>query len=326
MPIPKYNDIMPNLLRYLDMHGEQKFRNLEQPLAQEFGLSDEEVAQEYDSGNGTVFLDRISWALSYLTNSGLTERPRRGVYKNTDNAQRFLAKSSVEIQQFVKEQMALRAAEQRARKVEQGVVDDDRAELLPTDSQTPQEILNAAHESIRQSTYEQIIDTILSKTPSEFESLVVKLMERMGYGGQVKNAGTVTQASNDGGIDGIIKEDVLGLGKIHIQAKRYAKSNTVGREEVQKFVGALAVAQSNKGVFITTSSYSAGATAYAESLNGTTNLVLINGEQLAKYIYDYSLGMQTKQHIEIKEMDSDYWDRMQNAEVQVARQRDENTA
>ncbi|MBN1005457.1 restriction endonuclease [Amphritea pacifica] len=325
MSIPKYNEIMPNILRYLDKHGEQKFRSLEQPLAAEFGLKDEQIAQEYESGNGTVFLDRISWALSYLTNSGLTERPRRGVYKNTEIARTFLDKSTEEIQQFVNKQMARRAAQQKIRAVEAGQL-GETSNVLMEDNQTPQEILNAAHESIRQSTYEQIIDTILSKTPSEFEGLVVKLMERMGYGGQIKNAGTVTQASNDGGIDGIIKEDVLGLGKIHIQAKRYAKSNTVGREEVQKFVGALAVAQSNKGVFITTSSYSAGATAYAESLNGTTNLVLINGEQLAKYIYDYNLGMQTKQHIEIKEMDSDYWDGMQNAEVQVASQRDENTA
>lgn len=312
MSIPKYNQIMPNILRYLDAYGEQKFRDLEQPLAIEFGLSDDEIALEYDSGNGTVFLDRISWALSYLTNSGLTERPRRGVYKNTGTALAFLDKSTEEVQQFVKEQMALRATEQKVKKAEQGV-DDDRPELMPTGNQTPQEMLNAAHESIRQSTYDQIIDTVLSKTSLEFEGLVVKLMERMGYGGQVKNAGTVTQASNDGGIDGIIKEDILGLGKIHIQAKRYARSNTVGREEVQKFVGALAVAQSNKGVFITTSSYSAGAIAYAESLNGTTNLVLINGEQLAKYMYDYSLGMQTKQHIEIKEMDSDFWDGMQNS-------------
>ncbi|RTE66348.1 restriction endonuclease [Amphritea opalescens] len=311
MSIPKYNEIMPNILRYLNTNGEQKFRDLEQPLAIEFGLSDAEIIQEYDSGNGTVFLDRISWALSYLTNSGLTERPRRGVYKNTELAQAFLDKPTEEIQIFVKQQMALRTAKQKAEKAEEGQLDES-SDLLMENNQTPQEMLNTAHESIRQSTYDQIIDTVLSKTATEFEGLVVKLMERMGYGGQVKNAGTVTQASNDGGIDGIIREDVLGLGKIHIQAKRYAKSNTVGREEVQKFVGALAVAQSNKGVFITTSSYSAGATAYAESLNGTTNLVLINGEQLAKYMYDYSLGMQTKQHIEIKEMDSDFWDGMQN--------------
>lgn len=207
--------------------------------------------------------------------------------------------------------MAVRAAEKKS---SESTTDElsGSSGLLIADDQTPQEMLDGANQSIRQSAYDQILDTILSKTPTEFENLVVKLLERMGYGGQVKNAGTVTQASNDGGIDGIIKEDVLGLGKIHIQAKRYARNNTVGREEVQKFVGALAVAQSNKGVVITTSCYSKGAVEYAQSLNGSTNLVLINGEQLAKYIYDYSLGMQTKQQIEIKEMDSDFWDGMQN--------------
>ena len=115
----------------------------------------------------------------------------------------------------------------------------------------------------------------------------------MGYGGEVKNAGKVTQYTNDGGIDGVIKEDVLGLGRIHIQAKRYNRNNTVSREEIQKFVSALAVAQSNKGVFITTSTYSQCAIAYAASLHGTTTLVLIDGLKLAQYIYDYGLGMQT---------------------------------
>lgn len=279
------------------------------PLAIEFELDESDISKEYDSGNGTVFLDRISWALSYLTNSGLTERPRRGVYKLTEKANDFLD-DPIALQKYVKEQIAKRTAE---RQVSELYVDP--AESIPDqqpNDQTPHELLDTAYQNIRQSTYDQILDTILSKSPGDFESLVVKLLEKMGYGGQVKNAGSVTQVTNDGGIDGIIKEDVLGLGRIHIQAKRYARNNTVGREEVQKFIGALAVAQSNKGVFITTSSYSKGAREYSQSLNGTTNLVLINGEQLAQYIYDYSLGMQTKQHIEIKEMDSDFWDDMQN--------------
>lgn len=134
----------------------------------------------------------------------------------------------------------------------------------------------------------------------------------MGYGGQVKEAGQVTQYSNDGGIDGVIREDVLGLGRIHIQAKRYARGNTVGREAIQKFVGALAVAQSKKGVFITTSSYSAGAVAYANSLHGSTTVVLIDGQELATFLYDYGLGMQVEQTIEIKKLDGDFWDSMQD--------------
>jgi len=140
------------------------------------------------------------------------------------------------------------------------------------------------------------------------------LLKKMGYGGEIGNAGEVTQYSNDKGIDGIIKEDVLGLGRIHIQAKRYARNNTIGREEIQKFVGALAGAKSNKGIFITTSTYTKNAVDFVNNLSGSTTLVLINGRMLAEYIYDYGLGMQVEQTIEIKKLDSDFWDGMRDDE------------
>lgn len=138
------------------------------------------------------------------------------------------------------------------------------------------------------------------------------LLQKMGYGGEIKDSGLVTSPTNDGGIDGIIKEDILGLGRIYIQAKRYQMKSSIGRDEIQKFVGALAVVQSNKGVFITTSYFTKGAIEYAESLNGTTSLVLINGKQLAEYIYDFGLGMQVEQTIEIKKLDTDFWDSMKD--------------
>lgn len=150
----------------------------------------------------------------------------------------------------------------------------------------------------------------MSKNPREFEKLVVQLLQKMGYGGEIKNSGQVTQYSSDKGIDGIIREDILGFGRINIQAKRYAIENKVPREDIQKFVGALAVAQSEKGVFITTSDFTKGAYEYAENLNFSTKIVLINGKQLAEYIYNYNIGMQTERIIEIKKLDSDYWDNM----------------
>lgn len=134
----------------------------------------------------------------------------------------------------------------------------------------------------------------------------------MGYGGEIKQADVVTSYTNDGGIDGVIKEDVLGFGRIHIQAKRYAQGNSVGRQEIQSFVGALAVAQSNKGVFITTSSFSKGAVQYAEGLNGTTTLILIDGEKLAEYLYEYGVGVQVEHTVQIKKLDSEFWDSMKN--------------
>ncbi len=309
MAIPKFNEIMPAVLAELakDNVGTIEWKQLESPLARIFQLTEEEQATEYESGNGRIFLDRIGWALSYLSIVKLIERPKRGYCKISDLGRSFAGNES-EIKKYVKEKIAEHEAQKKASKAEAG--NGEKSEGLNSEV-TPDEALDHAAQDIREKVYEDILDTILTKTPYEFEKLVVKLLDKMGYGGQVKDAAEVTQASNDGGIDGIIKEDVLGLGKIHIQAKRYARENTVGREEIQKFVGALAVAQSNKGVFITTSSYTKGARDYAQSLNGTTNVVLIDGVKLAEYIYTYSLGMQTEQVIEIKKLDADFWDAMQ---------------
>jgi restriction system protein len=309
MAIPKFNEIMPAVLAELakDNVGTIEWKQLESPLARIFQLTEEEQATEYESGNGRIFLDRISWALSYLSIVKLIERPKRGYCKISDLGRSFAGNES-EIKKYVKEKIAEHEAQKKASKAEAG--NGEKSEGLNSEV-TPDEALDLAAQDIREKVYEDILDTILTKTPYEFEKLVVKLLDKMGYGGQVKDAAEVTQASNDGGIDGIIKEDVLGLGKIHIQAKRYARENTVGREEIQKFVGALAVAQSNKGVFITTSSYTKGAWDYAQSLNGSTNVVLIDGVKLAEYIYTYSLGMQTEQVIEIKKLDADFWDAMQ---------------
>ena len=298
MSIPKHNEIRFAALTLLSNGHTMKSKEFVAPLKEHYQLSNDEVNQMYDSGNGPVFYDRITWALSFLNANGLVDKPKRGVYQINDNGRAILARQDA--QSFL-----YSAQRERKPSVEAEVVDE-------TDK-TPQELLSASFDEIKQSIYDDILDTVIRKSPRAFEHLVVRLLEKMGYGGQVVAAGRVTQASNDGGIDGIIKEDVLGLGRIHIQAKRYDINNTVGREEIQKFVGALAVAQSNKGVFITTSSYSKSAKEYANNLNGSTALVLIDGQQLAKYIYDYNLGMQVEQVIEIKKMDSDFWDTMSDA-------------
>ncbi len=301
MNIPKWDEIRPVALKLLTKYESLKLSEFEEPLAQEFGLTEEEIAYKYESGNGKVFYDRISWSLSYLSMSKLVEKPTRGVYKITTQG-RELLKTPEKLENFVKEKIK----EREQQKPKQII-------STPTpEEETPQEELYRSAEKIRATVCDEVLETILQKSPKEFEALVVNLLQRMGYGGEVKDAGTVTQYSNDGGIDGVIKEDILGLGRIHIQAKRYAPTNTIGREEIQKFVGALAVAQSNKGVFISTSSYSKRAVEYVRNLAGSTTVVLIDGDQLASYIYDFELGMQVEQTIEIKKMDSDFWDTMED--------------
>lgn len=306
MAIPKYDELFQDILRHMKDGLERKPRDLEKPLAEKLNLTEEEINRLYESGNGPIFLDRITWSFTYLRIAGLVERPKRGIYKINEKGIELL-QIPEKIVAYIKEKGKERDELKKKEKEEiLGKITVENSEL------TPQELLYESYEKIRQSAYADIIDAILSKSSRQFEHLVVQLLQRMGYGGEVKEAGEVTQYSNDGGIDGVIKEDVLGLGRIHIQAKRYDQNNTVGREEIQKFVGALAVAQSNKGVFITTSSYSKGAIEYADNLHGTTTLVLIDGQQLAKYIYDFNLGMQTEQVIEIKKMDSDFWDSMKD--------------
>jgi len=301
MSIPKFHEIRPEALRLLTENPELKLQEFETPLAKTFMLTEEEIAQKYNSGNGKVFYDRISWALSYLYMAGLVTKPKRGVYQINDLG-RDMLKTPEKIEEFLKKTLQKRDAG----KQKTAILTESTADL------TPQEELYNSSEKIRRAACDEILETILRKSPREFESLVVALLQHMGYGGEIKDAATVTQYSNDGGIDGIIKEDVLGLGRIHIQAKRYTPSSTIGRDEIQKFVGALAVAQSNKGVFITTSSYSKGAIEYVKGLTGSTTVILIDGNELAFFIYDFGLGMQVEQTIEIKKMDSDFWDSMED--------------
>lgn len=305
MPIPKYDEIRISALNLLLDGKLMKLKNFVEPLAIKFSLTEEEINEMYPSGNGHIFYDRISWALSYLNMAGLLDKPGRGIYKISSKGIAIM-QTPEKINEFVDSEVAKRDKTKKQNK------NPEIALVELNERSTPQEKLYTSFSNIRNSIYDEILNTILSKTPTAFEKLVVLLLQKMGYGGEVKNSGIVTQKSNDGGIDGIIKEDILGFGRINIQAKRYKLDTAIGREEIQKFVGALAVAQSNKGVFITTSYFSKGALEYVENLYGNTTIVLIDGKNLASYIYDYGLGMQVEQTIQIKKMDSDFWDSMQD--------------
>jgi restriction system protein len=303
MDLPKYNEIIIPALELLNSNSEIQLKDFEQPLAKHFQLAQDDIDREYDSGNGRIFYDRICWAISYLNMAGLIQKTRRGVYAINDIGRTQLKNSST-VLLFIQEQISKRE-ETRVKKT---TITNDTD--FPNNNQTPEESLYEAIDGIKATVYGEILDTILNKSPREFEKLVVALLQKMGYGGEVHNSGMVTQYSNDKGIDGIIKEDVLGFGRIHIQAKRYDYSNTVGREEIQKFVGALAVAQSNKGIFITTSSFTKGAIEYVNNLNTSATVVLMDGKQLAEHIYNYGLGMHTEKVIEIKKLDGEFWDAM----------------
>ena len=210
MVIPKHDEIREPALQLLSQHESLKLKEFESLLAVGFGLTSEDLAVEYESGNARIFYDRISWALSYLNMAGLVEKPRRGVYQISDLGRTYLGRPEA-LNGFV----AKKVNKDKGKKGKpKAAVSESAVEMA---DRTPQESLYESAESIRQAVYSEILDVILSKTPMAFEKLVVRLLQRMGYGGEVKAAGVTTQYSNDGGIDGIIKEDVLGLGRIYIQ-------------------------------------------------------------------------------------------------------------
>lgn len=311
MAIPRFDEIRVQALRMLENGNPLKMKDLLLPLAAHFNLTEEELNAMYPSGNGHIFYDRISWALSYLYLAQLIDKPQRGVYRiNRKGAEMLATQTPEQINAYVEKRVQERTPKSKksdATPVSKSLSLDDSG----SNDLTPQEHLYRSFDNIRKSVFSEILSTIIGKTPREFERLVVKLLQAIGYGGEIKDSGHVTKATNDGGIDGIIKEDILGFGRIYIQAKRYALDHAIQRDEVQKFVGALAVAQSNKGVFITTSYFSKGAVDYVRNLNGSATIVLIDGKELAEYIYDFGVGMQPEQTIEIKKLDTDFWDSME---------------
>ena len=305
--IPQFEEIRLQALRELGSGGVMRTMGLRDPLAKYFQLTEDEINAWYPSGNGNIFLDRISWALSYLFIAGLVEKPKRGDYKISLKGLEMLSNSTDEqITIYVKNAVLANSS----KKIVKSKGCDPMANKSVSEEHTPQENLDNSYNNIKKSISSEILATILSKKPYEFERLVVKLLQMMGYGGEVKNSGIVTKLTNDGGIDGIIKEDILGFNHISIQAKRYAEHNNVGRKEIQSFVGAVAGTSSKKGVFITTSDYTKEAIDYVESLNGSPTIILINGQQLTEYMYDCGLGLQTEKVLKVMKMDMDYWDSM----------------
>ena len=309
--IPRFEEIWIPALKELSSGAVMRAKDLRTPLAKFFQLTDEEINTMYPSGNGEIFSDRISWALSYLFIAGLVEKPQRGDYKISKKGLSMLSSCADDkINSYIKETVNANTSKKSTKNKK---ANNTSSRIDNIDEHTPEEELADSYNRIKQNVQSQILTTILSKRPQEFERLVVELLQAMGYGGEVKNSGVVTKLSNDGGIDGIIKEDILGFNHISIQAKRYALDNNVCRNEIQSFVGAVAGTPSKKGVFITTSDYTKGAIGYVESLNGSPTIILINGQQLSEYIYDYGLGLQTERVLKVMKMDMDYWDAMDNA-------------
>ncbi|MEO8856130.1 MAG: restriction endonuclease [Burkholderiaceae bacterium] len=301
MPIPDYQTCMLPFLRFLGDGREHTLREAEENLGDHFGLTPAERAELLPSGQQGIFKNRIGWARTYLKKAGLIEAPKRGVFKITERGLKSLESAPPRIDGRYLEQFPEFVEFRDASRPANGAA--VALDIAPS-KVTPEEAIELAHQGLRKQLAQELLARILGCSPSFFEQLVVELLVKMGYGGSRTDAGERIGQTGDGGIDGIIKEDRLGLDTIFIQAKRW--QGTVGRPEIQKFVGALQGQRARKGVFITTSAYSAEALDYASRID--TKVVLIDGQLLANLMADFDVGVSVSASYVVKRVDSDYFE------------------
>jgi len=292
LTIPGFKDFMLPFLEILKDAKEYSISELYDRLGERFKLSEEEKRILIPSGKQAVYKNRIGWASTYLLKAGLIERTKRGVFRITNRGLEALKQHPKRIDvDFLMQYPEFKDFLDRSR----GKADNsgDKRE-----ENTPLETLDNAYQIIKKQLAQELIDIILQKPPYFFEKMIIDLLLAMGYGGSIDNAGTVTGKVSDEGIDGIIKEDKLGLDVIYIQAKRWGPKNFVGRPEIQKFIGALAGFGAKKGIFITTSDFTKEAKEYIPKTD--TKIVLINGAMLADLLIDYDVGVSVDAKYEIK--------------------------
>jgi restriction system protein len=300
MAVPDFQSFFKPLLELASDGEEHSVREAREVIAKNMNLSEADLSELLPSGTQTKFDNRVAWAKSYFVQAKVLESTRRAYFQITDRGRELFAKGHPRID--------IRVLDQYPEFVEFHSVNRDTdsqtlPEVAPTPTETPEEILQKAHQSIRNELGAELLNRVKSNSPRFFESLVVDLMIAMGYGGSRADAGKAIGQIGDEGVDGIIKEDRLGLDIIYLQAKRW--EGTVGRPEIQRFVGALHGKRAKKGVFITTGRFSEDALDYVNTID--PKVILIDGRNLANLMIDFNLGTTTAANYELKRIDSDYF-------------------
>jgi restriction system protein len=303
--IPAFEKFMLPILEWLKDGTTRTNHEARAKMIEVFKITQEDLDEKLNKG-GSRFEGRVNWALTYLRQAGLTKTHGRGHHNITEEGLKLLAEGLPELTEKeliarygnVSPQFFYATREKRANSA---VIEKDH-ESLAVD---PEESIHDAVHQMEEALISELLDKVKKIPPSDFEKLVIELLVKMGYGGSIEDAATITKYTGDEGIDGIIKEDILGLDSIYIQAKRYS-GEAIGRPILQAFVGALSPHHAKKGVFITTSTFSRQAIEYAKAAEA--RIILIDGHQLCKFMLQFNLGVSTREVIEIKTIDSDYFD------------------
>ncbi|MBZ9621423.1 restriction endonuclease [Clostridium sp. FP2] len=304
MAIPTYEEVMLPLLKLISDGNLYNNKQCVEDLAREFNLSDEEINQKLQSGK-KIFYDRLNWAKTYLKNAGLIEVPKRGLFRISVSGQGLLKENISSLNsKYLLRYEDFKEYLNRSKKVN---AIGEKVEIIGDESKdnTPFENIDESYKKIKILLADELLEKLKEVDFFKFEEIVLDLLVKMGYGGSRIEAKMATKKTGDEGIDGIINEDRLGLDRIYIQAKRW-KDTVVGRPEIQKFSGALDTPGANKGIFITTSTFSNEAIEYVNRI-ATKKIVLIAGHQLAEYMVDFNVGVSVETVYEIKRIDSDYF-------------------
>lgn len=303
MAIPKFEEFLYPFLYRLKDENEVSRKDVLKYVIDYFQLTENDLEQKTKKGSTEIVNDRMGWTRQWLRRALFITIPKIGFYQITKRGKEYLDKHTSLTQSDLLNYPEF-AAFANTKKKEKN---EPTKENISLTEQTPNEQLECAYQIILKDLAADLLQKVLEQTPQRFEQIVVDLLLAMGYGGSLDGAGMVTKSSHDDGIDGIIKEDKLGLDKIYIQAKRYAVNNTIGKPILHAFAGALDEKKASKGVFITTSNFSSEARKFAEE-KASKKIVLIDGEELARFMIEYNIGVSTKQIYKVKRIDTDYFD------------------
>src|SRR3990170_7906333 len=288
MAVPDYQSVMLPLLKFAEERkAEISTDDAVEALATSLSLTEDDLKEMLPSGLQRTFVNRIGWATTYMKKANLLESTRRGYYRITPRGQELLRKKPASINVKTLKQYPEFLEFQKLKGTRSGEKTTTAKESLDASTATPSEALEAAYENLRDELIDELLTKLKQSSPSFFERIVVELLVKMGYGGSRADAGKAIGKSGDGGIDGIIKEDRLGLDVVYIQAKRWG--GTVGRPVVHAFSGSLDGQKARKGVLITTSRFSQDAADYVDRIE--KRIVLIDGEQLVQLMIDHDIGV-----------------------------------
>lgn len=302
MPIGDYQSLMLPTLKALADGAEISLGEIRERVAVSEKLTDQEVSEKLPSGRQTVLANRVGWALLGMERAGLVERVRRAVYRLTDEGGRLLARGLERVDDNV---LATYPAFAEWKKRE-GQPRIDPPHESDGSKETPEETLTRAADEMRAMLEVELLDRVRRAAPAVLEQVVVDLLLSMGYGGGDADRGRVTGGTGDGGIDGTIREDALGLDEVYVQAKKYAEGRAVGEGDLRNFAGAIDAAGTTKGVFVTTAGFTKSARDYVA--RSPKRIVLIDGEELARLMVKHNVGVRTRDRYEIKRIDQDYFD------------------